>query len=427
VTIVFVVGFFGLLALGVPYLFALAVPALIAVLAGVYPTSLLIHRTMIGIDNFLLIAIPMFILAGNVMERGDISRRLIALAGALLRRFRSGLPNSLVLGEMFFSGISGSTVADISAMSAMVVPAMEKTGYRRSYSLAVVAAASAFGILIPPCILMIVTAALLNSSVFAVFLAAALPTAVFAILTMGLVYWQAGAREPDAAAASPEGPGVWRALVDSAWALGLPVIIVLGTVFGVATPTEIAVVAALYAFFVTLVIYRTLELREIPAILVDTAVTTGALCLTFGFATVITYFLARQEVPAAISQWALATFHSPEALIVAFAFVFMILGSLLEGLPAALILVPILWPAAQSLGVDVVHFQIVIVAAIGIGLFLPPVGLGLVIAAQVGRERIEAITRDFLPFLVVLIVGLVVVCVFPWLSTVTPRFFGVRS
>jgi TRAP-type C4-dicarboxylate transport system permease large subunit len=105
----------------------------------------------------------------------------------------------------------------------------------------------------------------------------------------------------------------------------------------------------------------------------------------------------------------------------------MILGSLLEGLPAALILVPILWPAAQSLGVDVVHFQIVIVAAIGIGLFLPPVGLGLVIAAQVGRERIEAITRDFLPFLVVLIVGLVVVCVFPWLSTVTPRFFGVRS
>ena len=426
-TIIFIVGFFGLLALGVPYLFALAIPALIAVLGGAYPTSLLIHRTMIGIDNFLLIAIPMFILAGNVMERGDISRRLIALAGALLRRFRSGLPNSLVLGEMFFSGISGSTVADISAMSAMVVPAMEKSGYRRSYSLAVVAAASAFGILIPPCILMIVTAALLNSSVFAVFLAATLPTAVFAILTMGLVYWQAGEHEGEVANKHSDGPDVWRALKDAAWALGLPVIIVLGTIFGVATPTEIAVVAALYAFFVTIVIYRTLKLREVPRLIVDTAVTTGALCLTFGFATVITYFLARQEVPAAISQWALATFHSSALLIVAFALVFMVLGALLEGLPAALILVPILWPAAQSVGVDVVHFQIVTVAAIGIGLFLPPVGLGLVIAAQVGRERIEAITRDFLPFLAVLIVGLVIVCVFPWLSTITPRFFGVRS
>ena len=426
-TFVFVIGFFGLLALGVPYLFALAIPALAMVVSATYPTSLLVHRTMIGIDNFLLIAIPMFILAGNVMERGDISRRLIALASALLRRFRSGLPNSLVLGEMFFSGISGSTVADISAMSAMVVPAMEKTGYRRSYSLAVVSAASAFGILIPPCILMIVTAALLNSSVFAVFLGGVLPTMVFAVLTMGLVYWQTGRRTESTTVSSPDAPKVWPALKDAAWALGLPVIIVLGTVFGVATPTEIAAVAALYAFFVTIVIHRTLTLRDVPGLIIDTAVTTGALCLTFGFATVITYFLARQEVPATISRWALATFHSPELLVVAFAGAFMILGSLLEGLPAALILVPILWPAAQSLGVDVVHFQIVVVAAIGIGLFIPPVGLGLIIAAQVGRERIEAISRDFLPFLVVLIVGLIVVCVFPWLSTVTPHFFGVRS
>ena len=426
-TIVFVVGFVGLLVMGVPYLFALAIPALIVVLSGAYPLSLLVHRTMIGIDNFLLIAIPMFILAGNVMERGDISRRLMTLALALLRRVRSGLPNSLVLGEMFFSGISGSTVADISAMSAMVVPAMERTGYRRSYSLAVVAAASAFGILIPPCILMVVTAALLNSSVFAVFLAAALPTAVFAVLTMGLVYWQAGENEQGIAVANLGGPGVWRALKDAAWALGLPVIIVLGTVFGVATPTEIAVIAAIYAFFVTIVVYRTLRLRDVPGLIVDTAVTTGALCLTFGFATVITYFLARQEVPAAITGWALATFKSPAVLMIVFALVFMVLGALLEGLPAALILVPILWPAVNSVGGNVLHFQIVTVAAIGIGLFLPPVGLGLVIAAQVGRERIEAITRDFIPFLVVLIVGLVVVCVFPWLSTITPQIFGVRS
>ncbi len=421
---IFVVGFFGLLALGVPYLFALAIPAVIVVLSGPYPTSLLVHRTMLGIDNFLLIAIPMFILAGNVMERGDISRRLIALAGSLLRRFRSGLPNSMVLGEMFFSGISGSTVADISAMAAMVVPAMERAGYRRSYSLAVVSAASAFGILIPPCILMIVTAALLNSSVFAVFLGAALPTVVFAVLTMGLIYWQAGGHAKNELLDSPS---VWPAFKEAAWALGLPVIIVLGTIFGVATPTEIAVIAALYALFVTVVVYRSLRLRDIPALLVDSAVTTGALSLTFGFATVITYFLARQEVPAALSSWTLAHFQSPAALMVVFALVFVVLGALLEGLPAALILVPILWPAAQSVGIDVVHFQIVVVAAIGLGLFLPPIGLGLVIAAQVGRERIERISRDFIPFLVVLIIGLVVICLFPWLSTVTPKFFGVRA
>lgn len=425
-TIVFLVGFLGLLLLGVPYLFALAIPALVVVLSGPYPASLLVHRTMIGIDNFLLIAIPMFILAGNVMERGDISRRLVVLAGALLRPFRSGLPNSLVLGEMFFSGISGSTVADISAMSAMAVPAMEKAGYRRSYSLAVVAAASAFGILIPPCILMVVTAALLNSSVFAVFLASALPTAVFAAMTMGLICWHARGKKQRAPAVDADAVGLWSAIRGAGWALGLPLIIVLGTVLGVATPTEIAVVAALYALFVTVVVHRTLKLRELPDLFVDTAVTTGALCLTFGFATVITYFLAREEVPAAITEWTLANFQSPSALLIVFALVFVVLGALLEGLPAALILVPILWPAAQSVGTDVVHFQIVIVAAIGIGLFLPPVGLGLIIAAQVGRERIETITRDFLPFLVVLIIGLVVICIFPWLSTITPRLVGVR-
>ena len=387
-----VVAFLLLLLLGIPYAFALGLASVVLALSGEYPTSMIVHRTVMGVDNFLLVAIPMFILAGNVMERGDISRRLVTLAGALMSRFRAGLPNSIVVAEMLFSGISGSTVADIAAMSSMVVPAMEKAGFRRSYSLAIASAATAFGILIPPCILMIVTAALLNASVIAVFAASVLPTFVFAFLVMALVYWQAPRLGNDRAASSAT--DLWKAVKDAAWAAGLPLIIIVGIRFGAATATEIAAAAVVYAFAVTLFVYRTLRWGEIPELLVETAATTGAICLTFGFATIITYVLARADVPQKISDLATSVFTSPATLMLAFAMVFVVLGALLEGLPAALILVPILWPAADSLGVSSIHFQIVVIAAIGIGLFLPPIGLGLMIASQVGQERVERIMRE---------------------------------
>jgi TRAP-type C4-dicarboxylate transport system permease large subunit len=157
---------------------------------------------------------------------------------------------------------------------------------------------------------------------------------------------------------------------------------------------------------------------------VESAATTGAICLTFGFATIITYVLALAEVPQMINEWATHVFTSPVWLMVSLALVFVLMGALLEGLPAALILIPILWPTAESLGVGAIHFQIVVIAAIGIGLFLPPIGLGLMIAGQVGGERVERIMRDFLPFLAVLFLGLIVIAAFPWLSVVTPRLLG---
>ncbi len=419
------IGFVALVALGVPVAFALGIAASVGILYGAFPADVIVHRTVMGVDDFILIAVPMFILAGNIMERGDISRRLVDLAQALLSPFRGGLPNSMVLGEMFFSGISGSTAADIAAMSSMVVPALERRGYTRAYSLAIVSAASAFGILIPPCILMIVLAAMINSSVLAVFVGAVLPTLVFAALTMGLVYWKAG---------SGSGPvrerfdarRVGRALSECAWALGLPIIIFAGVVFGIATATEIAATAVLYAVFVSMVVYRKLGWRDLPALLVDTGVTTGALCLMFGFATIMSYLLALAQVPTTVAEWAAALTSSPTVILLVFAAVFIVMGSFLEGMPAALIFVPIVWPTARLFGIDPIHFQIVTVVSIGVGLFLPPTGLGLIIASQVGQERIERIAVAFLPFLAVLLVGIAVVVAVPWLSTAAPKLLGIR-
>lgn len=418
--------FLVLLVLGVPVAFSMAVSGAIVLIASGFPPDLVVSRSLIGIDDFLLIAIPLFILAGAIMEKGDISSRLMKLLIALMGRFRSGVPNSIVMAEMFFSGISGSTVADISAVSKMTVKPMEDSGYRRPYTLALVSAASAFGILIPPCILMVVMAAMVNSSVLAVFIAGLVPSLLLGLATMGLIVVKTSRRSP----LRVEQPHVssrqlFRAAVDCGWALGLPVIIFGGVVLGVATATEIAAVAVAYALFIAMFVYRTLSLPALRLCLVETGIATGALAVLFGFATVVSYLLARVGIPRNIAELAQSTTASSTLIMLLFALIFVVMGSVLEGMPAVLIFVPILFPVALQYGVDPIHFQIVVVTAIGIGLFLPPTGLGLLIAAQVGESSVPEITRELWPFLVLLLLGLAVIAVVPVISTIGPRFFGV--
>ncbi|MQA80484.1 MAG: TRAP transporter large permease subunit [Streptosporangiales bacterium] len=420
-------AFLILLALGVPVAFAMAISGTAVVVAAGYPPDVVVHRTIIGMDDFLLVAIPLFILAAAIMEKGDISSRLMTLLTGVMGRFKSGLPNSIVVAEMFFSGISGSTVADISAVSAMTVKPMERRGFRRSFTLAVVSASSAFGILIPPCILMVVMAAMVNSSVLAVFVAGLLPALLLGVMTMAMVVWRTR-RQEVAAPVTQAVPArqIARAAADCGWALGLPVLIFGGVVLGVATATEIAAVADLYSLFVAVVIYRSLSLAALRRCLIETGVATGALAVLFGFATIVSFLLARFGVPAEVATLAAGLTESSTIIMLIFALVFVVMGSVLEGMPAVLIFVPVLFPVASEFGVHPVHFQIVVVTAIGIGLFLPPSGLGLLIASQIGQTPVPAVTRELAPFLAVLLVGLAMLAAFPLISTVVPSILGVR-
>ena len=416
--------FLVLLFLHTPVAFSMGIGAAAALAFRSQVPLVLIPQTMlVSIDSFVLLAIPLFILAGALMEVGGISIRLINLAKVLVGYIRGGLAMVVVVGEIFFSGISGSTSADVSAIGSLMIPAMRQAGYRTEYAISVVASASAMGILVPPCILMLVVAALTSTSPAALFIAGFVPAFVLAGLLLLLIFVQAGPMHLPKEV-RPTWGQAGRALVDAIIPLGMPAVIFGGILLGIFTPTEAAAVAVLYALIVSVFIYRELKWSQVGRALVDSAVTTGSISLLIGVASVFAYIMATEQLPvqlvARMQEWQVGYW----AFLLISVGLFIVLGGLLEGLPALLILIPVLLPMSKQLGIDTIHYNILAVAATGIGLFLPPIGVGLYIACAVGRVPVGKVIKPLTPFLAILILGLVVLIAVPWFSTGVPKAVG---
>lgn len=410
-----------LLVVRVPIAFAMGLASLgTLAITGQAPTVILVNRMTSTADSFILIAIPLFIAAGSYMDTGGIAVRLMELARVLVGHIRGSLGMILVVSEMLFSGISGSTVADVSAMSSMMLPAMRRAGYKPEYSVAIISAASAMGILIPPCINMVVLAAIINVSIAALFFAGFLPAFVLAALILLLLYVQAIAmRLPAGKRASPGEIG--RALIGAIIPLGMPIIIFGGILGGVFSPTEAAAVAVLYGVVVGMAVYRELSVSQVFRIAVSTGITTGSVMLLITMASTFSYIMAINHLPDTLAGAIISVSKEPWFFLVVNSLIFVFIGSILEGLPALIIFVPILYPLVQKLGIDPIHYGILVIAASGIGLFLPPAGVGLVIASALGKVSIGQATKPLLPFLGVLFIGLLVLIFVPWLSTVVPH------
>ena len=414
-TLVFLAALLG----GIPVAFAMGWASVAALLyEGSSGLILIPTRMLSGIDSFVLLAVPLFILAGNLMDVGGISLRLTNLSRALVGHIRGGLAMAVVVSEMFFSGISGSTVADASAISSMDLPAMRRAGYAPDYSVAIVSAATAMGILIPPCIIMVVLGELMNLSVSALFVGGLIPACVLALTLFALIGYQARRR-----GFARDVRATWaqrgRALLDALIALGMPVIIFGGILLGITTPTEAAAVAVVYAFIVGVVIYREIDARRLWTILVDSA---SALTLfILGISSIFSFLLAAQHVPEAVARLILETSQSPWFFLAVSHLIFIVLGSVLEPIPAMIIFIPIFLPILEQLRIDALHYGILVTAASGIGMFLPPVGVGLIIVCTIGRVPVARAARPLLPFLVMLCVGLAILTAVPWLTTVLPR------
>lgn len=426
-TALLIVGFALLLALNAPLAVALGFPALVylQILGG--PNLLMLPQQLIaGADNFVLLAIPLFILAGALMETGGISRRLVDLAMALVGHLRGGLAHVTVVGEILFSGISGSTTADVAAMGSLLIPAMEKAGYSREEAVSIVSAASAMGILVPPCLLMVILATIADISVTALFLAGFLPAAVLAGALMLLIYAKARAQNwPVAARASWRGLG--RAVGHSIVPLLLPAII-FGSIFtGAATVTESAVLAVAYALIVGVLFYRETPVRDLPKLFLESAILSAVSMWLIAGASVFTWLLARDQVPQVVSAAILVISGQKWFFLLASTLIFTFFAALLEGFPAVIILGPIFYPIAAQMGVSTLHFSIIIVGCVGIGLFLPPVGVGLFIACSIARSTMARVMSTFWPYLLVLLLGLLIVAFVPWITLVLPkRFLGLR-
>jgi len=423
--IVMVIAFAIMLLLTTPVAFAIGVAATVGlVIADAAPLLVVPQRIFAGADSFVLLAIPLFILAGALMETGGISARLVELARVLIGHVRGGLGMAVVIAEAFFSGISGSTVADVSAIGSLMVPSLIRMGFKPDRAVAIVSASSAMGILIPPCLVMVIIAQIAGISVGALFLAGFVPAAVLAAALMLLIYFQArreGIGGDERATWAERGRAFVRALVP----LMMPLIVFGAILSGIADPTEAAVLAVAYAFIIGVFVYKEIRWDQLPKIFIDSAVTSGIVIFMVGAASSFSWILAFEQVPAQLASLMLGLSSSPMMFFILSITIFTLLTAVLEGLPAIIICLPIFLPIATKFHIDPLHYSIVVVAATGLGLFLPPIGIGLYIASSFANLNADQTFRAMIPYTIVLALGIVILMMFPWFTLVIPHLvFG---
>jgi tripartite ATP-independent transporter DctM subunit len=421
--VVLVSGFLVTAALGLPLAFTLALTSM-TYLLGIGGVSLLILPIKIlgGVDSFVLLAIPLFILAGALMEAGGISARIVDLAMALVGWVRGGLAMVTVVAEVLFSGISGSTAADVSAISSLLVPSMKRAGYSGPESVSIVAAASAMGILVPPCLTMVVLGSLVNLSIVTLFLAGFLPAFILAAALIVLIAVRAR-RQGWPVAKRASGVELARAARRALVPLGLPLLLFGGIFSGLTTVTEAALLAVVYAFVVGLWTGERGGTDGVDGVgqLAHSGVVTATTLWVLAAASAFAWILVREWVPQTLGEWISGLGGGRTVFLILTIVIFVVIGALLEGLPALLIFGPILFPIAKTVGVNPIHYGIVIVASMGIAFFLPPVGVGLSIASGIARVDIDEVSRTYVPYLIALLIGLAVIAAFPSVTLVLPR------
>ena len=413
--------FFAAVLLGLPVSFAMLASALCYLAATDAAPPIAVPQNMVdGTGNFILLALPFFIFAGLIMERGGISVRLVRFAMALVGGIRGGLLQVVVVTIYLVSGISGSKIADVAAVGAVVRGEMRRHGYRPDEGAAVLAASAAMAETIPPSIAMLVLGSVTPISIGTLFVAGLLPAAVIAVCLMVLIAVQARRRTE---APMLEG-GRLRALPPAVLPLLMPVAMVCGIRFGLATPTEVSTFAVAYGLALAVFVYRAMPLREVGALLLACAMQAGMVLFVLASASSFAWVLAAADLPQQLVALLDAAGRSATVFLLGSIVLLVLVGTLLEGLPALIILAPLLMPIAVSLGVDAVQYGIVLILAMGVGAFMPPVGIGFYVAAAVAGSKVEAAARTMVPFLVVLVLAVVLIAFVPAVSLVVPHLIG---
>jgi len=418
-------SFLLLLAINVPVAFSMTLACILTLLShGTIPISTVTLKLYSGIDTFPFLAIPLFILAGGLMEHGGISLRLVQFARNLVGHIKGGLGFVVVVSEIFFSGISGSSVADASAIGSLLLPSMIRAGYTPPRACAIVAAATGMGMMIPPCLNMVVLGAMTNISIAGLFMGGFLPGFLMAITLMVIIYIQSSRGIlPGAEGKRSPFKEIIASFKDSIIPLMMPVIIFGGIFAGVFTATEAASVATVYAFIISVFVYKEIKGKDLFRIFVDTAVMTGVVCLLVGAATGFSWILATHQVPQILGKFIGSISEGRIIFLLMSIAVFLFFGMILDGLPAILIFFPILFPIAESLGIHPLHFGVLVIAIVGISIVAPPIGLCLVIICSIAKIKLTDTIQPLIPYILILIIDLVVMAFWPWLVLILPTVF----
>jgi tripartite ATP-independent transporter DctM subunit len=421
--IVLFVGFLVFIGGGVPIPFALLLSSLIVFLMNpATPAWVMAQRAVSGIDSFVLIAIPFFILAGNIMNAGGITERLLRLAMALVGHIRGGLSHVTVVVGMFFAGISGSSVAECAALSTLFIPSMVKKGYRTDFAVSITACASTMGVIIPPSILMVIYGAVANTSIGALLIGGAVPGVLIGVALLVEGYLIAlRHRYPPEVDRWLGLLALLRGLAAAVLPLGVPIIIVGGILTGYFTPTESAVVATLYAMFITMLVYRTVHWRDLPKLFGEAGMLTALIYITVAAATVFAWLLAFYRIPDAIAQAFLSLTKQPQLVLLSVMFLFTFLGTFMDATPAILIFVPIVQPVAVAAGVHPVQLGVIVVMTMAFGLLTLPYGLCSLIASGVAGVPVRSILVMLHVLMLAEFIIILLSCLFPEIVLFLPR------
>lgn len=420
---IFIATFILLLVIGVPISISIGASAILGCIALDYPLMVIGQKMTTGVDSYLLIAVPLFILAGNLMNAGKITEKIFDFAKELVGWIPGGLAHSNVVASIIFAGMSGSAAADAGGLGTIEMEAMTKNGYDDEFSGAVTAASSVIGPIFPPSIPLIIYGSIASVSVAKLFLGGVVPGVLMGLALMILICFMAVRRKYERHAF------VWKALIKqflgSILSLITPLIILAGFTTGWFTPTEASSIAVIYSFLIALLVYRTLNFKRFRKCLLDAAVTSANTLFIIGTSTLFSYVMVKEGISSALAEFILSISSNPYMILLIINIILLVLGMFMEPGAILTLMLPVLIPIVSSLGIDMVHFGVVMVLNLMIGQVTPPFGVCLFVISDVGKIKLDKLYRSIVPFLVPLIAVLAICTYIPsvvtWLPSVLAK------
>jgi len=417
--IVFFIAFAILLVVGVPISVSIGASAIVGCLSLGYPLVVIGQKMVSGIDSFLLIAIPLFILAGNLMNAGKITEKIFDTAKELVGWIPGGLGHANIVASVIFAGMSGSAVADAGGLGLIEMEAMKKNGYDEEFAGAVTAASSVIGPIFPPSIPLIIYGSVASVSVSNLFMGGVVPGLLMALLLMAMVYYFALRRGYERHRFSLRALG--KQFVGSILALITPLIILSGFVLGWFTPTEASSIAVIYSLLISLLVYKTLDWKTFVKCLKDSAISSANTLFIIGTSTLFTYVMAKEGISREISDFILSISSNPAVVLMVINVILLLLGMIMEPGAILTLMLPVLLPIAKGLGLDLVHFGVIVVLNLMIGQVTPPFGVCLFVISDVNKIRLETLYKSIMPFLLPLLATLLLVTYIPQIVTWLPN------
>ncbi|MBT8374417.1 MAG: TRAP transporter large permease [Deltaproteobacteria bacterium] len=408
-TEILILSLIFLFAINTPIAIAIGVASILAILVqGDFTMMMVVQRLFSGTDSFHLMAVPLFMFTGTLMEAGGISRRIIDFANALVGWLPGGLAAVTIVSAMFFAGISGSAAADAAAVGAILIPAMKKSGYKSDFAAAVQASGGSIGVIIPPSIPMIIFGFLTGASIGQLFAAGIFPGVLIGFSLIGVATY-ISAKKGYASTTTFSIHQVWHTFKRSLLAMGAPVIILGGILGGIFTATESAAVAVVYALLVGMLVYRKIKIKDLVHLFTSGSITSSIVMFIIATASVFSWIAAIEDIPARLAGTILTLTDNPIILLLLINLVLLIAGTFVETTASLILLVPMITAMVPSLGIDIIQLGVIVVANLAIGMLTPPMGICLIVSCSISGDNLSAISKRILPFLGILIIDLLII------------------